>query len=69
LGATLLLANGQIQFSLIGLSGSTAIIEATSTLAPPNWQPIATNTIVDGLATFTTSRTNFSNRYYRGRVQ
>jgi hypothetical protein len=69
LGAPLLLANGQIQFGLIGLSGSTAIIEATSTLAPPNWQPIATNTIVDGLATFTTSRTNFPNRYYRGRVQ
>ncbi len=69
LGPATLLLNGTIQFGLIGLSGATAIIEATPTLSPPDWQPISTNTIVNGTAIITTSRTNLSSRYYRAKVQ
>ena len=44
--------DGSFQFSLTGLSGSTAIADVATTLSPPNWQPMATNTIVNGSAAF-----------------
>ena len=68
-GPGILLLGNTIQFTLIGLSGATAIIEATPALNPTDWQPIATNVIVNGTVTLTTSRTNLSKRYYRGKVQ
>lgn len=68
-GPATLLSNGTIQLCVIGLSGSKAIIEATPTLSPPNWQPISTNIIEDGKAIITLSRTNVSSRYYRARVE
>lgn len=61
------LTNGTLQFSIIGLSGAIAVIEKTPTLTPLNWQPISTNTIVNGTVTFTTSRSNQC--FFRANVQ
>jgi hypothetical protein len=61
-------SNHTLQFRLNGLNGSTAIIEATPTLAPANWQPIATNVVDHGVVTITDEATNRS-LYYRARIQ
>ncbi|HWD20731.1 MAG TPA: hypothetical protein VHB20_15795 [Verrucomicrobiae bacterium] len=63
-----LLPDNTIQFGLIGLTGSTAIIDASATLSPPAWVPIATNLIVNGTITFIDTNSTVS-RYYRARVQ
>ncbi|HWD19652.1 MAG TPA: hypothetical protein VHB20_10260 [Verrucomicrobiae bacterium] len=45
--------NGNITVTVTGLSGGTAVIEATPTLSPPQWTPLFTNAIVNGAVTFT----------------
>ena len=64
-----LVSNGTIQFSLSGLIEATAIIEATPTLSPPDWQPISTNILMNGATIISASTTNHSSRYYRAKVQ
>jgi PKD repeat protein len=59
---------GQIEFNLTGLDGFTAIIEATPTLSPADWQPVATNIISQGIVTFSDFTTHGS-MYYRALVQ
>jgi Immunoglobulin I-set domain/Domain of unknown function (DUF5122) beta-propeller len=59
--------DGTFQFSLTGFSGSMAVIQATTTLSPPDWQPVATNTIVNGIVTFSDSSATKS-KYYRALV-
>jgi PKD repeat protein len=68
LGAVNRLAGNQIQFSLTGLDGSTAVIEATPALSPANWRPVATNIISNGTVQFTDVMTNHAS-YYRARVE
>lgn len=58
----------QITFNLAGLNGATAIIEATPTLSPDDWQPVATNVISHGVVIFSDAATNRS-LFYRARVQ
>jgi Immunoglobulin I-set domain/Domain of unknown function (DUF5122) beta-propeller len=63
-----LTSNHTLQFNLNGLNGSTTIIEATPTLSPAAWQPIATNVINHGVVTFTDVMTSHA-FYYRARIQ
>ena len=63
------LAGGLIQFQVTGLNGATAVIEATSSLNPPNWQPVATNLIVNGTVTFSYSVTAAPRKFFRARLQ
>lgn len=65
MGPFALLADGTFQFGLTGLSGSTAIIQATSSLNPPDWQNIATNVVANGMAIFSDPNPR-PPRYYRG---
>jgi hypothetical protein len=60
---------GMLQFQVNGLNGATAIIEAATSLMPANWQPIATNPIVNSTVTFSDSTRNLPSRYYRARLQ
>jgi hypothetical protein len=59
---------GCLDFSLVGLNGAKAVLQASPTLGPANWQPIVTNIITNGTTTFTNcpgSQTEF----YRALVQ
>ncbi|MGH7981439.1 MAG: hypothetical protein ACREE6_18835, partial [Limisphaerales bacterium] len=67
-GQLTLLPGQTLQFSLNGLNGSTAVIEATPTLSPADWKPIATNVINNGVVIFTDHLTSGS-LFYRARVQ
>ena len=66
---TPILVGGMIQFQITGLNGATAIIEATSSLNPSNWQPIATNVIVNSILTFSDTALAVPGRFYRARLQ
>jgi hypothetical protein len=61
-------AQGNIAFNIIRLSGTTAIIQGASNLNPPNWQSIATNTLVNGTVIFTETP-NSAYGFYRAIVQ
>lgn len=62
------LSSDKIQFSFVGLNGSTVIIESTATLSPPNWQPVSTNNVVNGGADLQLP-IGGSALFYRARVQ
>lgn len=68
IGPLLRQANGPFQFAVTGLSGSTAVAEAAGTLDPPDWQPIGTNTIVNGSAAFSDTA-QAAGRFYRVRLR
>jgi photosystem II stability/assembly factor-like uncharacterized protein len=59
--------NVGLQITLLGLSGATAVVEATPTLSPANWQPILTNTFVNSTIIFNDS-SNYPTRFYRALV-
>lgn len=63
------LANGILQFELLGLEGTTVIIEAATSLAPGNWQPVATNKVVNSVITFSDQATSQPFKLYRARLQ
>lgn len=57
-------ANGQFQFTVTGTPGSNYVVQATTTLNPPNWIPVWTNP-----APFVFTDTNqFSQRFFRSLV-
>lgn len=59
--------SGGLQVTLLGLSGATAVIEATPSLSPANWQPILTNTFVNSTIIFDDPGTN-QTRFFRALV-
>lgn len=68
LDSPILSGKGTLQFNLVGLSGTTAIIEAADRLSAPNWRPLFTNTVINGTLSVKDATTN-SARFYRARVQ
>ncbi len=64
------IASNQFSFQATGPDTGTAIVEATVSLSPANWQPISTNPLVNGAFNFTDPRpaTNVS-LFYRVRIQ
>ena len=57
---------GAVHLELTGTPGRVYVIEATTTLAPPQWSPLATNTDITGVLPFEdVSAGTFPNRYYR----
>jgi uncharacterized repeat protein (TIGR03803 family) len=57
-------------FSLVGVSGSSVVVQATTNLADPNWLALATNTFYGGAFYFSDPDwTNYPSRFYRLRTQ
>jgi DNA/RNA endonuclease G (NUC1) len=64
--SSIVVAANQIQFSVGGTTGANYVVEATTSLNPPDWLPVATNA-----APFVFTDTNvnlFLQRFYRGRA-
>jgi photosystem II stability/assembly factor-like uncharacterized protein len=57
-----------LQVTLLGLSGATAIVQASPTLAPPDWQPFLTNIFTNSTIIFTNSPADQA-RFYRAVVR
>jgi hypothetical protein len=56
----------QFGFNINWASGQTVVVEASTNLSNPDWQPIQTNTLTTGSAYFTDLQwTNYPNRFYR----
>ncbi len=56
----------QFGFNLNWASGQTVVVEACTNLANPVWNPVATNTLMDGSSYFSDSQwTNYPGRFYR----
>jgi len=57
---------GAMHLELTGTAGRTYIIQATTSLAPPQWSPLTTNTDATGILPFDdVSAAGFPNRFYR----
>jgi hypothetical protein len=53
-------------FNISWASGQTVVVEASTNLANPDWQPVQTNTLTTGSANFSDPQwTNYPNRFYR----
>lgn len=53
-------------FDISGSSGLTVVVEASTNLFNPNWQPVQTNTLTTGSAYFSDPQwTNYPGRFYR----
>jgi hypothetical protein len=65
-GPVTLPGNRALQFHVLGPNGLRVVTESTATLSAPAWQPIGTNTIVNGFSLVVDSATNAA-RYYRAR--
>ena len=56
----------QFGFNINWAAGQTVVVEATTDLVSPDWQPIQTNTLVSGTAYFNDAQwKNYPNRFYR----
>ena len=56
-------------FNISWASGQTVVVEASTNLANPDWQPVQTNTLTTGTAYFSDPQwTNCPNRFYRLRL-
>jgi hypothetical protein len=64
-----LITGGNIQFQVSGLNGATVVLDCTTSLQPADWQPVATNTFVNGLVTFNEPTTSPATKFYRARLQ
>jgi hypothetical protein len=61
------LTNGNFQFTLVGLTGSMCLIEASTNLL--NWAPLLTNTPFNGSLNFVDPQTaQFPGRVYRATI-
>jgi hypothetical protein len=57
---------GAMHLDLTGTTGRVYIIQATTTLASPQWTPLATNTDINGILPFDDNSAGaFPNRFYR----
>lgn len=63
------LANGIFQFELLGLQGTTVVIEGATSLNPSNWQPIATNRVLNSIVSFSDQATSQPFKFYRAWLQ
>src|SRR5262249_7801935 len=62
------LSNGQFYFTLVGPTGSNAVVFASTNLQ--TWMPLVTNPLPGGSLNFTdTLATNFTRRFYRALLQ
>lgn len=53
-------------FNITGASNLIVVVEATTNLSNPGWQPVQTNTLTTGSAYFSDSEwTNYPSRFYR----
>jgi hypothetical protein len=53
-------------FSIAWAGSTTVVVEACTNLADPNWHPLATNTVTDGLSYFNDPQwANYTRRFYR----
>jgi hypothetical protein len=53
-------------FTITGTSGLVILVEASTNLSNPDWQPVQTNTLITGTAYFSDPQwTNYPNRFYR----
>lgn len=60
----------QFSFDIAGLGNSVVVVEACENLASPNWSPVATNTLAEGLTCFNDPAwRNLPTRFYRLRFQ
>ena len=56
----------QFGFNINWASGQTVVVEASTNLSNPIWQPVQTNTLTSGTAYFSDSQwTNYPGRFYR----
>jgi hypothetical protein len=56
----------QFGFNINWASGQTVVVEACTNFANPVWQPVQTNTIIDGTLYFSDPQwTNYPGRFYR----
>jgi len=56
----------QFGFNIKWASGQTVVVEASTNLSNPDWQPVQTNTLTTGTAYFSDPQwTNYPNRFYR----
>jgi hypothetical protein len=56
----------QFGFNINWAAGQMVIVEATTNLVSPDWQPIHTNSLVTGTAYFSDAQgTNYPSRFYR----
>lgn len=59
-------AQAPFNFNINWASGQTVVVEATTNLTNPDWQPVWTNTLATGSTNFTDPQwTNYPGRYYR----
>jgi hypothetical protein len=64
---TFSLTNGNFQFALVGPTGASCLIEATTNLF--NWTPLFTNTPFNGTLNFIDPQTpQFPKRFYRATI-
>ena len=60
------LRDGGLRIEINGYPGQQVVLESSPTLAPANWQPIATNTLANAATQFLdASATNATTRFYR----
>jgi len=53
-------------FNITGTSGLVIVVEASTNIANPVWQPVQTNTLNGGSAYFSDPQwTNYPGRFYR----
>jgi hypothetical protein len=56
----------QFGFNISWASGQTVVVEASTNLSNPDWQPVSTNTLTTGSAWFSDPQwTNYPGRFYR----
>jgi hypothetical protein len=57
--------SNQFGFNITGTNDFTVVVEACTNLASPDWIPLQTNTLTNGVFYFSDPQwTNFPNRYY-----
>jgi hypothetical protein len=57
-------------FTISWATNATFVVNASSSLANPNWFPVSTNTLIDGYSYFIDPQwMNYSNRFYQVRSQ
>jgi uncharacterized delta-60 repeat protein len=62
------LPNGTFEISCAGTAGRNVVLDATSSIMPPLWQPVATNILLNGSTTFNTGAIDTakaSQQFYR----
>ena len=53
-------------FTILWATNASVVVEASTNLSNPNWQPVQTNLLVDGSAYFSDLQwTNYPERFYR----